>query len=319
MKVTKGMAYGLMAAAAVLWATSGTLTTLAIDEGATANQVAVYAAVFSVVVLLPAIHILDRPSLRLRRKDFPAMLLFAVLTGSIFSLAWYHCVDLTSVTTAVILLYSYPSIVTLASVFLLKEKLTVAKAIALPLTFIGCLLVSGAYDLELVRLNLVGIGLGVYTGVAAAIYYLWTKKWLVTYSANTVALYLAILTVPGVVLLAEPLTLLDTPLTTDAWLLIFLIGLLPGTVGFVISMVALKHIEASKASIVASIEPVAGVMLAVLVISEALEWLQVAGVVLVVAGVLMLRIAHRDGDDIPETPPGRTAEPERREETANGK
>ena len=36
--------------------------------------------------------------------------------------------------TAVILLYSYPSIVTLASVFLLNERLTPAKAIALPIS-----------------------------------------------------------------------------------------------------------------------------------------------------------------------------------------
>jgi len=68
------------------------------------------------------------------------------------------------VATAVILLYLYPSIVTIASIFLLGEKLTPQKLVALPLTFIGCVLVAGAQDLgEGIPIDIIGIALGLYT------------------------------------------------------------------------------------------------------------------------------------------------------------
>lgn len=69
-----------------------------------------------------------------------------------------------------------------------------------------------------------------------------------------------------------------------------MLGLLPGAVAPLISMIALKHIQASKASIVASIEPVAAVVIAFLVLSETLSVLQGIGVGLVFLGVLMLRL-----------------------------
>jgi len=306
LNITKRLSYFLMGVAAVCWGTSGTMTVLAIDNGATANQVAVFAAIFSALILLPLIRAFDKGSLRVRRKDLLPLLVFGTLTGAVFSLAWYNCVDLTSVTTALILLYTYPSIVTIASVFLLGEKMTVAKGVALPLTFIGCVLVAEAYDLENIEVNIVGIALGLYTGVAAAAYYLWTKVWLREYSSNTVALYLAMFTVPGVVLLSGAGGLAVASLPLEAWVLIFLIGLVPGTIGFVLSMVALRHIEASKASIVASIEPVAGVAIAVVAIAEKVSMLQMVGVALVVSGVVLLRFAHREEPEpIVEAPPSR--------------
>src|SRR4030042_960745 len=218
LKITKNFSYFLMGVAAVAWGTSGTLTILAIDTGATANQIAVFAAIFSALILLPLIHIFDRGSLRVKRKDL------------------------------------------------------------LPLPFAGCVLVAEAYDLENIRVNIVGIALGLYTGVAASAYYLWTKVWLREYSSNTVALYLALFTVPGVVLISGAGALAAISLSAEAWILIFLIGLVPGTIGFVMSMVALRHIEASKASILASVEPVAGVAIAVISIAEKVSSLPTLGV-----------------------------------------
>lgn len=294
MKVSKGVAYGLMALAAIMWATSGTLTVLALDAGAKVMQVTVFAGVFTTIILLPMIAAFDPKSLRIKKEDFLPLFAFSLITGTFFSIAWYMCVDLTGVATAVILLYAYPSIVTVASVFLLKERMTRGKAIALPLTFIGCVLVAGAKDLEEgFSFNMIGVALGLYTALAGAVYYIWGKKFLDKYSANTVILYMTALSLPGIVILANPIAIFDNPISTDAWMYIFAIGLFPGTIGFVVSMVALNHIEASKASIVASIEPVAAVVIAFLVLSDQLTLLQGVGVFLVFTGVILLRLTRK--------------------------
>jgi DME family drug/metabolite transporter len=290
-KVSKGTAYGLMCLAAVLWATSGTLTELALEEGADVMQITVFSVIISAIILLPLIGILDRKSLRIRREDFLPLLAFSLVTGTFFSLAWYYCVEMTSVATAVILLYLYPSIVTIASVFLLKEQLTPQKALALPLTFVGCVLVAGAQEFDKgFSFDVVGIALGIYAAIGASVYYLWGKKFLDKYSSNTVILYMTALSIPGLVILGNPVELMKTSLSSTAWLLILALGFFPGTVAFVISMVALNHIEASKASIVASIEPVAAVCIAFVVLSQGLNTLQALGVALVFGGVVLLRL-----------------------------
>jgi len=310
MKISRNMAYALMALAAMLWATSGTFTVLAIDNGATALQVSVFCVAISAMILVPAVAIFDPRSLRIARKDLMPLLVFSLLTGTFFYLAWFYAVDLTSVTTAVILLYLYPSIVTIAGVSVLGERLTKGKAIALPLTFIGGLLVVEAYDLDQLRLNLVGILLGVYTGLAGALYYLWGKKFLAKYSANTIILYMTVLSFPFLALLANPFDLAKTSMSSTAWFHILMIAIFPTTGGFVVSMFALKHIEASRASIVASIEPVAAAAMAYVVLSEQIVAVQVAGVVLVFLGVVLLRLGSKEPDDeVVESPRPPVLEP----------
>lgn len=293
MNVTNKGAYALMAVAAVLWGTSGPIAELAYDTGASASEVAVFASIITAIILLLAVAIFDRKSLWIRRKDFVPLLIFSLITGSFFVMAWYTCVERTSTATAVILLYMYPSLVTIASIFTLGERLDRSKAIALPLTFAGCVLVAGAKDFEQgLAFDMIGIGLGVYAAGAAAVYYIWGKKFLEVYSANTLVLYLMVLSLPGLILIANPLDLADTSLSGSAWTLIFMIGLVPGTIAFVVSLIALKKIEASRASIIASIEPVAAVIIAYLLLSDTLNILQSAGVSMVFVGVILLRLTQ---------------------------
>jgi drug/metabolite transporter (DMT)-like permease len=300
LKISKKAAYGMMAFAAIMWATSGTLTSLAIDQGADVLQVTVLSYLFSSAILLPALVILDPKSLRVQRKDLLPLLAFSMVTGTFFSLAWFICIDLTGVPTAVTLLYAYPSIVTIASIFLLGERLTMQKALALPLTFVGAVLVATAGFKEGLSFNLLGVALGIYTAIAGAVYYLWGKKFLDRYSANTVILYMTVLSVPGLLAIALPFAPFSRPITGAAWLWIFLIALVPSTIGFVVSMFALRYIEASKASIVASIEPVAAVVIAFLVLSEAINAWQGIGVALVFVGVLLLRLRAPGPHEKPE-------------------
>jgi len=284
----------MMVAAAIMWSTSGTLTELALVEKATVMQITVFTYAFSSLILAPAIAIFDRKSFRIDRKDLAPFFVFSLITGAFFTVAWYACIDLTGVATAVILLYLYPSIVTIASVFFLKEKMTIQKALALPLTFVGAVLVAGAQDIESgLAFDILGIALGIYAAVAAAVYYIWGKKFLDKYPANTVILYMNILSIPVLVLIGLPFDLGSTAITPTGWFWIFMSGLVPGTIGFVVSMMALNHLEASKASIVASIEPVAAVLIAYLVLSQTVTVLQGVGIALVFFGVVLLRISSK--------------------------
>jgi len=301
LRISKNTAYAFTVGAAILWATSGIFADLAYDEGASVNEVTVFNVIFAALILTPLIAFLDPKSLKIRLEDTLNFIVFAVITGTFFLIAWFWCVERTGVTTAVILLYAYPSIVTIASIFTLNEKLDRQKAAALPLTFIGAILVAGGADLdEGFTFDLLGVALGLYSAFAAAVYYIWGKKFLGSYSPNTVVLYLTILTIPGLVVLANPIDLLQTSISLDAWLFILAIGFFPSTLGFLISMIALEHIEASRASIVASIEPVAAAAMAALILSEGINEVRAFGVALVFIGVVMLRLTPAKRERKPE-------------------
>lgn len=307
MDVSKNLAYVLMGVAATMWATSGTFTELALDADADAMQITVFSLIITTVLILVGVLAFDRKSLTIERKDLLPLIVFSQISSTFFSLAWYFCVDLTGVATAVILLYAYPSIVTVASVFFLSEKLTREKALALPLTFVGCVLVAGARDMSGgLKFDLIGVGLGVYTAVAGAIYYIWGKKFLAKYSANTVVLYMSIFSALALVLIANPISVAQTSLSTDAWWYIFLIGLIPGAIAPVASMLALRRIQASRASIIASIEPVVAVIIAYLVLSQTITLLQGVGVALVFLGVVMLRLRAEGEKEAAKVKPAET-------------
>ncbi|OGS55350.1 MAG: hypothetical protein A3K60_07185 [Euryarchaeota archaeon RBG_19FT_COMBO_56_21] len=290
MIVTKNTAYALMVVAVAMWATSGPFAELAYREDATVIQVATLAFLIGTLILLMLVAVFDRKSLRIKKKDILPFIGFSLIAGVLLNLAWFGAIDETSVAITVVLNYSYPSMVTVASVFLFKERFTAQKALALPLTFAGCVLVAGGGHInEGLSFNWFGIGLGLASAIATAVYYLWGKKFEETYSPNTIVLYLFAISTVFLVLVANPIELAKTSLSGSAWFWILNVAFWSGVVGFVPSMVALKHLEASKASIVASVEPVFAVALAFVLLAEGISLVQVAGVGMVVLGVVLLR------------------------------
>lgn len=291
MGTSKNAAYALLILAVCLWGTAGTVSSIAMDEGASVTQLTAFAFVISSLVFLPLVALFDRQSLRIKRKDFPEFLMFSIAAGVFLNLAFFGAIHLTSVTLTIVLNFSYPSIVTVASFFLFGEKMSLGKILALPLTFTGCVLVALAQDLgEGISFGVLGILLGLGSACGSAAYYLWGKKLEERYSPITVVLYLFVLSAIMLVMVANPISLANASIPATAWIFIFVLALFPGIIGFATSMIALKHIEASKASIVSSIEPVIAVALAFAILSEKVTSVQLVGVALVFIGVLLLRL-----------------------------
>lgn len=296
MRLTQNGSYLLLLLAIGLWAASGTISTLAMDEGASFVEVTTFAFIFSSAVFLPLVAIFDRKSLRINRKDIPTFLVFSVIAGVLLNLAFFGAIDETTVAVTVVLNFTYPTIVTVASVFIFKERLSAHKLLALPLTFLGCVLVAGSPLFERGgSVSWLGIGLGLLSAIGSATYYVWGKKLEETYSANTVVLYLFVLSTIMLVFMANPIALATTSLSLTAFSFVFMLAMLPGIVGFLSSMVAFRQLEASKSSIVSSVEPMIAVGIAFVVLSEEVTAFQLTGVVLTVLGIVLLRLEKNWG------------------------
>lgn len=285
----KNGAYAFLILSVCLWASTGTMSTIAMNYGVSVINLTALAFIFASAVFVPLVAVFDRKSLKISRRDLPAFIVFSLVAGVLLDLGFFGAINETTVAIAIMLSFTYPSIVTIVSVFIFKEKLTTQKIVALPMTFLGCALVAGSPALEGgLAVSWAAVGLGILAAVGTATYYLWGKKLEERYRTNTVALYLFVLSAIMLVFIANPMSLLRSSIPTDAYIVIFLMAVLPGVVGYYASLAALKRIEASKASIVSSFEPAAAVVIAFVVLSEGLTAIQCAGVFLTVVGVVFL-------------------------------
>ena len=195
-----------------------------------------------------------------------------------------------SLHTAAILLYTAPAFVMVMSYFLFKEKFTGRKVLALLSAFAGCVLVSGGFGTA--GIGTVGLLTGLGAGFGYALYTIFGRYALERgYSSFTITTYTFLFAMLGCLLITDVSHLVGclsaapeligqgivwTFLTTVAAYLLYTKGL--------------EGMEAGKASILATIEPVMATLVGCVVFKESLTFVAVGGILLVLfSSILMVR------------------------------
>jgi len=280
--------------AAGLWATLGLLYgELTGELGIGPLTVAFFRAALSFLILAPALLLRARGSLRLRGRDLPLFLAFGLFGIAGFYVVYVYAVMYAGMAIAVVLLYTAPLWVVLISWRFLGERIRKETAIALALAMGGCALVAQVYDPGLVRLNGMGVLLGLGAGLSYALYTVFTKAavrryrpWTVMfYSLGFGALFLLPLQSPEEVAAA---------LQGEALVRLLLLALGPTLGAAFLYALALQRLPAGVASTVATLEPVMGVLLAVTVRGERISFPQMIGAGLIITGVVLLSLAREN-------------------------
>ena len=206
---------------------------------------------------------------------------YAVLTGAFFWGLAYVPAGL-----AVITLYTYPVYVYAVSAALLDERLTAPKVAALVLTLSGVALIVG---LDAGAADPRGLALVTVAALAYAAYTVGSRVAVETVAADQLAT--AAMATTGACMVAYGVVsdTLFVPATAEQWGII--VGLaLVGTVAPILLFVnGLRVVEASRASVVTTAEPVTTVVLGVVVLDERLSAGILIGGALVLAGVVAIQ------------------------------
>lgn len=281
--------YARIIAAALLWGTIGIAGRAAFHHGVLPLEAAFFRALIAVVFVAAYVLATDRQQLRVRRSDLLLFASFGLVSVAVFFFVYLYAISRTSIATAAILLYTAPVFVILLSAVLFKEPLTRAKIAAAFLAFAGCVLVVRGYDPQSLRPSLPGILAGLASGLTYAMYTIFGKTALRRYSPVTTlfyslgfgAIFLGIAAIPpGVARLSHP---------PAAWGVIAYLGLVITLVSAWLYLGGLQHVEAGRASLVATIEPVVAAILGYLLLGERLENWQILGGVLVLTAVLLVQ------------------------------
>ena len=212
--------YLLALTAGVVWATLGVLLKSLYAYDTDPLTMATFRALIAFATLAIILAIVKPRLLRIHRQDIPFFLLYGLVGVTLTYITYFYALRFTSVTTAVILLYTYPALVTLFATVLLGERLDWIKGLVLVLTFAGCFLVAQGYDPTALKLNLKGVLWGLGAGVTAAIYSLFGKKALQRYDSWTTVCYGFGFGALFLLILRPPQTILSTNYPWRAWITI---------------------------------------------------------------------------------------------------
>lgn len=290
--------YLLAAIAAAGWAGGGlTAKWLFVTTGSAVDPATLSAAraVLSALMLLAFLALFKREELRVRTRDLPFLAVFGVLGLAAVHFTYFATIRLTSVPTAILLEYLAPILVLGVSVVALGERFTWALPAGVALSVTGCALMVGAIGGDGWRISPQGLAWGLASAVFFALYTVLGKyaaprfsPWtLLTYGLGAAALF-------WLVWLGGPARIITVLADGRRFIAIAVMSLFSTVIPFGAFLSALHHIDATKASITATLEPVlAGVGTYVIpVLYEPLTTLQLVGGCLVIAAVIVVQAPH---------------------------
>jgi drug/metabolite transporter (DMT)-like permease len=291
MERTRG--YIAIALAATVWSTMGIFGKLAFEYGIDPVTLIALRLVFSFTALFVPLMIFRRDLIRIRREDVLFFLFLGIFLTALQRIAYFYSVDLTSPTIATLLIYLYPVYVTIYASLKIKEKVTPLTLAALILSFLGIALVVKVYDADYTSANAVGILCGLLSGLGFATYFILTKKLRSSYTNWTLILF-----GDGIgALVLSPVILISWAEITNypfrLWMLIVAIAIFSSLVGYLLYSYALKYVEASKGSILSTLEPLSVAFLSAIILHERLELAQIAGMFISLSGIAMLFYKER--------------------------
>jgi drug/metabolite transporter (DMT)-like permease len=244
---------------------------------------------FAMAFLLPAICYLKQGLRLYRTRDYFALL----LQGFILAVHWatfFQAIQVSTVAVGLITFSTFPIFVTFLEPIFFKEKLRPADIVLALVTFTGVVLVVPAFNLG--NATTQGALWGITAGLTFALLSIMNRKYARAYPSLVVAFYqdaaAALFLLPFLFLPAPAMTLPDM-----LWLA--LLGIVFTGVAHSLFIRGLSHVRAHTASIIASLEPVYGILAAALLLGEAPVLRELAGGAIILGTALYATVRKEKG------------------------
>lgn len=252
----------------------------------------------SALILFLFLLVYDRDLLKCRARDLPILLgggfVGMTLTNVFFNVAVLNL----SLGFAGVLIGLSPVYVVFIAAFLFKEKITRRKLLGMILAIIGVIMVSGVVDSG-ITFTAAGLAAGLLSGLFYGMTSIFTKIAIGRgYKGLTITFYALLITA----LTTAPFTnwgvvaayTAASPLSHS--LLMIAHAVIGAALPYLMLNVSLKHIEAGKASILTSSEPVSAMLFGFFVYHEPMTVISAAGMVIAVTAFGIISTGKQPGE-----------------------
>jgi len=209
---------------------------------------------------------------------------------ALLHVAYFYAISKIQVAAAILLEYLAPIFVAIFSILFWKEKASLIKIFSLVLAIGGCYLVVGAYSLQLLAMNRLGILSGLVAAVLFAAYTLLGERGMHRYSPWTMLFYCMACSALTWHIIYPPFHYVRADFTLTQWGLIIYIVVAGTILPFGLYFMGINYIRSTRAMITATLEPILAGFFAFLLLGETMEFFQILGGVLVISAIVLLQI-----------------------------
>lgn len=280
--------------AGTLWGSMGLFVTYFSGLGLVSMELVTLRVWLGAVLLAVTLFIKDKSLFQIHLKDAWIFLGTGIVSIVTFSYFYFYTIRSSSMAQAAVLLYLAPAIVMLLSAVFFKEKITLRKLTAVVIAFIGCMLVTGWLGSS-VSMKPTVLLTGLASAIGYALYSIFSRAALSRgYRSLTITLYTFIFAAVACLCLSNPKTTVTALFVGTTPVIVWiLMGVVTAVLPYIFYTLSLSYIEGSRASVVASVEPVVAALLG-LCIGQAMDIWSVLGILLVLGAVVLLNLPQKN-------------------------
>lgn len=283
--------------AGVLWGFSGLFVRTLTAGGLQTFEVVFLRLTATAVSAVIFFLIFKRDAFKIELKNLWCVLGCGLMGLLGVSLCYFTTIDMSSLSTACILMYTAPIFVTVASCIFFKEKATLKKVICLAITFAGCVLCSYEKGGTSFSIPVLLVGLG--SGICYASYSIFSR-----FAINrgvetpTILLYTFIFSALGSFAFL-PYEHFFTAVANGNVNVLATIGIsvISTALAYLFYTLGLKGVENGKAAILSCIEIVAAAVVGIIAFKEYPDLLQTFGIIMVISAVTAMNLNKKKKEE----------------------
>ena len=251
------------------------------------STIIVLGRVFFATIFLSIVLLYLKQGIKLRKKqDY----FFMTLMGVILAVHWvtfFQAIQVSTVAIGLLTFSTFPVFVTFLEPFFFRERLELKDILVAFVAVIGVAFVIPEFEIRNSMTR--GALWGIVSGFTFALLSIMNRKYVKEYSSIIVAFYQD--SIATVVLL--PFLFLTAPVfrLTDI-LLLFVLGVVFTGLAHTLFIKGLASVKAQKASIIASLEPVYGIIAAILILGAIPTLRVVLGGVIILGAAFYATVKH---------------------------
>lgn len=291
MKKTEIRGYLYILIGATLWGVSSVVAKSLFNIGLPPGELVLVRLTLTTLTLALILLYFDRRRMIISLEDLPYFLTLGFVGVGGMQFFYYFAISKVLVGPAILLQYLQPFWVSVYAFLFQKEPLSRGKIVSLLLAILGCYFVVGGYQIDLLRMNRVGILSGLLASLFFTFYALYGEKGLKKYDPWTVILYGFGFGAVLYGILISPMRVFTSGHSFKIWVAFLYIAIFSTLIPFGLYFKGIERLRATRASITATWEPVIAGITAYFVLGEDLHPLQVVGGIGVIAAVILLQMA----------------------------
>ncbi len=242
---------------------------------------------YSIAALLLGgyLFLFDRTFLKFSTKEKIISTLLGVCGYALFSSMFFYALQGISASLTVLLLYTYPVIVAIFSIFIFKEKMNLKIISSLFLVMIGLyLLLQAEWKVQKIHFIFWGLGAAFFY----SLYILISRKYVAHLKATASSFYVQLGS--GLALAFLNFQNFERPfeILSNHGLFIISMSFVCSLMAMTLFLAGLQKLTATETSILSTTEPVSGVILAILFLGEKMNASQIIGGILVLLGMIVI-------------------------------